>query len=867
MQKKGWLGAGKEDIVSNGDKNFLRNLFNKAAKENKQFYNFYLEPLFYNALNKRPIKAGSFYREYFDAQIPFLNGGLFEPPEDYDWENEFLYLPDELFSTNPTKPEDGEGILDIFDLYNFTVYENDPIDKEVSIDPEMLGKVFENLLEENLRKGTGTYYTPREIVHYMCQECLFNYLKNSLEGVDNKEINNLIHWGELKIQDDGKEIPVEVKLDNKSIELIEKSLKDIKIVDPACGSGAFLVGMLKEIVKARTCLLTLKKDHINVYDIKKQAIQESIHGVDIDPGAVEIAKLRLWLSLIVDFQLHDIEPLPNLDFKIMQGNSLLEDLFIDDERIKLFDSLTIDKNNTAKKVGLFDDVNSSLIKKLKDLHISYYKESSIDKKRNLRDSINDIEHYLVTESVKKELKRLKEQKINIKPHPLLGLGFEEVRKINKISTKEDRILKILDDLQSQGVKPFFIWHLNYMDVFEEKGGFDVVIGNPPYVDSEEMTRNQKEIREIYKNIYRAAQGNWDLFIVFIELGLSLCNKIGTCSLIVKNTLIAAPYSTEIKNIIKEEYSLVSLRDYSNVDVFKQQAVYPVVFVVSSKSTDNCVNFTVMDDEIKIRRSNVIKRQHINEDVYWDKYFFEEEIVNIVLKILNFPKLAIHSDIKVESSSTVAEAYDVKRYLIDSENISEGDKKLINTGTIDRFISLWGVKKTQYIKNQYKHPVIRREDLNKLKQTRIDQSNDKKIIIAGMAESIESFYDQNADYLAGKSTTVIRGKSSANLKYLTAVLNADITTLWYRVYYNSLSMAGGYFNINKIDTIPIPSFISIDKSLKDRLIENVDTIIRLTQINPKVSLKESFQEMNALVNRIFELNNNEVKTLNKFMDHE
>ena len=145
IQRKGWLGAKKGDFISNGDKGFLRTLFNRSLNENLDFFNHYLEPLFYNALNSKPEKAGSFYRNHFDCQIPFLNGGLFEPLDNYSWDKEYLHIPNSLFSNSPKRHEEGQGILDIFDSYNFTIYENDPVDKEVSIDPEMLGQIFEKL--------------------------------------------------------------------------------------------------------------------------------------------------------------------------------------------------------------------------------------------------------------------------------------------------------------------------------------------------------------------------------------------------------------------------------------------------------------------------------------------------------------------------------------------------------------------------------------------------------------------------------------------------------------------------------------------------------------------------------------------------
>jgi adenine-specific DNA-methyltransferase len=342
LQKKGWLGARRGEYISKGDGQFLRSIFLKCQTEKKNFFNDYLEHLFYDCLNSLPKMAGSFYREKFDCQIPFLNGGLFEPINDYNWQDEFINIPNDIFSNDKNT-----GILDIFDLYNFTIDENTPDDQEVSVDPEMLGKVFENLLEDNVRKGQGAFYTPREIVQYMCRESLINYLASNHSNLSEKNIREYVGYGEALSRDlsELKEVWKGESFTPGQFKELDDLLKNAKIVDPACGSGAFLVGMLQEIIRLRIFLqltpdseLFLKSSDsiksLSVYELKKETIQNSLYGVDIDPGAVDIAKLRFWLSIVVEEDVDEVEPLPNLDYKIMQGNSLLEDLVIGDSVIK-----------------------------------------------------------------------------------------------------------------------------------------------------------------------------------------------------------------------------------------------------------------------------------------------------------------------------------------------------------------------------------------------------------------------------------------------------------------------------------------------------------------------------------------------------
>jgi len=333
LQKKGWLGVTKGQDWGTGPRDFLRRLAEGEFGKYDNFFNDILEPLFYDTL--ATDRGHEAWCNRFKCRIPFLNGGLFEPLGDYNWRNVDIPLPNHLFTNSDFIEEtvSGTGVLDVFDRYNFTVNEAEPLEKEVAIDPEMLGKVFENLIEENRRKGLGAYYTPREIVHYMCQESLINYLDTAMnrpeEAVPRTEIETLVHMGEQISHYESVDTRYPIKMP-KSIKrhgrLIDEKLSEITICDPAVGSGAFPVGMMHEIVRAR-CALTPYFNDVHErtpYHFKRHAIQNCIYGVDIDTSAVEIAKLRLWLSLVVDEEdIKQIKPLPNLDYKVVAGNSLI----------------------------------------------------------------------------------------------------------------------------------------------------------------------------------------------------------------------------------------------------------------------------------------------------------------------------------------------------------------------------------------------------------------------------------------------------------------------------------------------------------------------------------------------------------------
>ena len=378
LQKKGWLGVAKGEDWGTGPRNFMRHLADHAVKNKLCLFNDVLEPLFYDTL--ATDRGHEAWCKIFKCRIPFLNGGLFEPLADYDWRKTDITLPNTLF-TNTERNDAGDigtGVLDVFDRYNFTVNEAEPLEKEVAIDPEMLGKVFENLIEENRRKGLGSFYTPREIVHYMCQESLINYLDTALntskEIVPRKDIETFIYLGEQISHYEAVDTKYPVKMPaaiEKHARLIDEKFDTIRVCDPAVGSGAYPVGMMTEIVRAR-CALTPYFNDVHErtpYQFKRHAIQNCLYGVDIDSGAVEIAKLRLWLSLVVDEEdVKRIKPLPNLDYKIVTGNSLV-----------------------GVEKTLFNERLFHQLEKLKPL---YFDESDSTKKASLRRQIDDLIHEL-----------------------------------------------------------------------------------------------------------------------------------------------------------------------------------------------------------------------------------------------------------------------------------------------------------------------------------------------------------------------------------------------------------------------------------------------------------------------------------------
>ncbi|MCZ7638620.1 MAG: N-6 DNA methylase [Verrucomicrobia bacterium] len=423
----------------------------------------------------------------------------------------------------------------MFDRYNFTVNEAEPLEKEVAIDPEMLGKVFENLIEENRRKGLGSFYTPREIVHYMCQESLINYLDTAInsyaeaigrekrkqaqfgdekaeqtlltapvrqEVVPRADLETFVHLGdqysfyEAAKQSGtiGRDYPKPPKSIEQHARLIDDKLADITICDPAVGSGAFPVGMMTEIVRARSALTPYFNDvqDRTPYHFKRHAIQDCLYGVDIDPGAVEIAKLRLWLSLVVDEEdVKQIKPLPNLFYKIVTGNSLLG----------------VEKN-------LF---NQQLFQKLEKLKPLYFDQTDSSKKSNLKHQIDQIIHELTNG------------------------------------------------------KEAFDFEIYFSEVFHGKGGFDVVIANPPYGIVFDRILKAK-----YESAYPTFKRNNDLYVAFYQRGVGLSRQRGHLTYISPNTFLNGDYFKKLREFLTAATVLRKVWDYKSVPIFDDPTVFVCV---------------------------------------------------------------------------------------------------------------------------------------------------------------------------------------------------------------------------------------------------------------------------------------------------
>jgi hypothetical protein len=525
LQKKRWIGATTVKY-EDGKTDFLKDLF--AGKygiiNQEKYYSEHLCRIFFEVLNNADRENESFDLPNGEKLcLPYLNGGLFDESQEPQ-NHRTLQFSKILFA----------DLFDFFNRYNFTIYENSPEDHTVAVDPEMLGHIFENLLEDN--KNLGTFYTPKKIVHYMCQESLIEYLRTCLPNTSKENIGRLIRNNETD------------KFTDKELKQIELFIDDVKICDPAIGSGAFPMGLLQEIFNLKAMIhYQLGYSVWSPATIKQNIIQNSIYGVDIEPGAIDIARLRFWLSLVVDESLP--KPLPNLDYKIMQGNSLLESF----ENIDLSNVHNISRTTTIIEpardlFGRIIDPQTKLIfntvlqqNDIQKLMGQFFNETNPVTKAEIKNKINQTIHGHIDYNLElrqdavasklAEAENIKDPKPSVK------------KQIEKLQSELSQLIKTrakLHKLQGSTAKPYFLWHLFFADVFEN-GGFDIVIGNPPYISTKGVNENDKKSLE---NEFGFAD---DTYNHFFFKDMNILTEKGTLSYITPKTF----WTTQTKRNLRD----------------------------------------------------------------------------------------------------------------------------------------------------------------------------------------------------------------------------------------------------------------------------------------------------------------------------
>ena len=810
LQKKGWFGVARGGEWGAGSKHFLRELFEKKHGDYDNFFNDILEPLFYEALR---LERPDDYYSRFNCRIPFLNGGLFDPLGDYDWVNTDILLPNELFSNaHKTKEGDsGNGVLDIFDRYNFTVKEDEPLEKEVAVDPEMLGKVFENLLEIKDRKSQGTYYTPREIVHYMCRESLTHYLAAELDGrVKKDEIETLLKYGEAVVENDSRVIgegretqryafrlPQDVR---EHAALIDEKLDTLRVCDPAVGSGAFVVGMMNEVVRTRNALATYLGDakERTPYHFKRHAIQNCLYGVDIEPSAVEIAKLRLWLSLIVDEEKREaIQPLPNLDYKIVRGDALLG----------------VEKN-------LF---NNHFVRELERLKPLYFDETSVSKKEGYKKQIDDL--------------------------------------IGKITNGRTE----------------FDFEVYFSEVFHEKKGFDVVIGNPPYI---QLQKDRGKLGRLYKDAgFTTFTATGDIYQLFYEKGCQLLTpQRGLIAYITSNSWLKAQYGRSTRRYFVEQHTPLQLLEIGK-DVFENAIVDTNILIARSGKSDAICKAVDMDrlpDKAFPPEENLWGQLRPREERPWSALSAIEQSIMDKMEAIGTPlkewNVSINYGIKTGYNDAFIIDDETKEALVAADpNSADIIKPVLRGRDIQRYQAQWAglwlidthngyddvsainIEDYPAIKNhldKFYPNLEKRYDKGKtpynLRNCAYHEDFEKeKLVWMDLTEHGRFAYDAEGMFCVNTAFMM----SGQAIKYLCAILNSRLITWFMGNTALNSGMGVTRWIRSSVETIPIPK-ISADRD--DLIATIVDYIIYLKKQSSTDSLMVKYFEqiIDGLVYEIY-----------------
>lgn len=829
---KPW-GSGKAD--------FIRYLFEQADESDVNFFEQKLEPFFYSALNENRENQ---YFPLFNSKVPFLNGGLFEPLNNYRWYSSHFKIPNNLFSNS-----DKTGILDFLDLYNFTIDEEEPLEKDIAVDPEMLGKIFENLLDVDDRKSKGAFYTPREIVYYMCQESLANYLVNKL-SIDLDEITDFIKHGDLISQSDtskyleGDENFIIGDSIYDNIAKIDEALIDIKIADPAVGSGAFPLGILTQIVNIRTnltpylywqskkrlipkeLLFTGKQSKRDLYSMKLQTIENSIYAVDIDISAIDIAKLRLWLSLIVDYPNNKSpKPLPNLDFKIQQGNSLLDEY----KGVELFSEKMLENNlknykrnkSSIKEVDAINmqqvlfgeekDLNEYITKML-ELQKEFFITFDNRLKKELKYKIDEIQKDLVRQSLVNDRKKLKE--------------FE------KLSHKR--------------IKPWFIWQLEFFDVFKSNGGFDIIIGNPPYI-------KERDNKDIFEEVKKSSlgkkwyQGKMDFWYFFLHISIDYINSNGCISFITPRYWLNSEGAKKLIDRIEKDLSIISMTDIGNLKVFDNVLGYHMISSYQKKPLDKFkyvkISNTLSDLNSDFNTENISISYKLKSDVITsNNEILLDGDFNNYDNTVNLGDVCDISQGVIEASDKISNKM-VKKYPKDNIFVGQGIfvltkqevnalnltplehkmlKKYISGVNINKYSLSFSDNYLIYADSNFtkelkegKYPNLKKH--LKFMEKYITSSNkpyglhrprnkrffeNKKIICPSMFKEPSFAIDYKNNYYVGMScNSLIQKDSNYELEYILGILNSDFAKDWFNNNGKKRG-AGVDIGVTKLRSFPI-----------------------------------------------------------------
>lgn len=784
LQKKGWMGCSAGESWNDGDKEFVQNLFANTTHKNT-FVDDVLEPLFNDINTKRTGDITSSPNVGTGIKIPYLNGGLFEK-DDYDKTN--FQLPAKYM----------KNLLDFFASYNFTIDENDPDDAEIGVDPEMLGRIFENLLEDN--KDKGAFYTPKEIVQYMCRESLIAYLQTDVNDEQTKEaIRQFATTYDVSI------------LSEELKESVDQKLKDVKICDPAIGSGAFPMGMLRELYACRKAIEGID-DEIAV-SIKTHIIQNNIYGVDIEKGAVDIARLRFWLALIVDEK--NPHALPNMDFKIMQGNSLLEQY----EGVEL-SGMSLDEQNKKKtKKGqswqatlAFDEQIS--LDNIQHAIKEYYLTDDYKAKLNLRSIINEnVRSYI----------------INLK-----GCTPDIQRKIEELPIPNDK---------------FFLWHIYFKEVFDN-GGFDIVIGNPPYFVYQAQHVGEIETLRKDKDYSIAFGGKLNAYKLFLANALKkLIKKDGINCFIFQNSFMGDKQAANLRKYVLENAQIINIESFPERDskkkrVFEGVKMSVCIPVIRNSQSNKEFVVNIWDDKHKtsglstcFTKEDIKAIDSVDYVIPRLKKEYKETVIQMISKKAFSVKcyegelnVTFHKAFfnQVTSNPIILKGASIQRYYYTLQ-MSQGQIEYLD--------------ETAYLSKFGNSEKAKHHKFERIAMQGMTGANDKLRIVMSIVP---------AGYYLGNSCNYILPQENIATKALLAILNSKPINWFFRCF-STNSNVNGY----EVDNFPLPY---VDNETQNYLVNLVDAISAKKAISIMTDISQEENAINKVVYKLYNLSDEQIKII-------
>ena len=808
------------------------------------------------------FKNPQLFVDLANKTVPFLNGGLFDCLDEKDKDlyydgfsdreavKKALIVPDYLFfgeevgknidlsewyGDKKKKKVSARGI-DILKRYNFTVEENTPFDKEVSLDPELLGKVFENLLasynpetQTTARKQTGSFYTPREIVQYMVDESLVAHLKRTVGDDLETQYRQLMQYTD--------EV---VNFTEEQRKQIMQSLYNCKVLDPACGSGAFPMGMLQQMVhilsridpdntqwkemmlnkaidetsdayrtassdERREIIADIERsfdESVNRPDYARKLylIENCIYGVDIQPIAIQISKLRFFISLVVDQKSNDnpvenfgIRPLPNLEAKFVAANTLIG---LDKKDASLFDSAEIKAKESELKIAKH----------------KIFGAKTVRTKRKYRQIVNDL--------------RLK-----------IANMLEDC---GAVGNAEAQQLAAWDMFNQNASSPYFDpeW------MFNVKEGFDIVIGNPPYISAIDLKKSLGNTNYKYlKSLFQTSKGTVDMYVYFFEKGLNLLCDGGTLSFITPNKYLSANYGKTLRAYLMTNAKITTVLDVSRDSVFDADT-YPVVSIIRKSSDTKTYEFIAIDKYKIEHKFNSSQLSELPEN-NWG--FILSTKYKLTKKILLKSK-SILDVCKINATSTASEADEFHNSLYNDEKIG---LKLINTGTIDPYCNFWGARTLTDKGEQYLYPMLP-NNAKILGINRYNLYNSPKIIIAKMSLRLEGFFDEKGEY-ASINTNCLHSIKVSPLK-LMGWIHSKLFNYIYECYFEGLRMSGNYLPF----TAPYLSCMCVPVNINFLEIDNlVSSIFNAKRLAVDTDITALEQQIDLLIYHLYNLTYDEV----------